>query len=178
MESEDPQRFQIYKKKITVQKYVTFIILLLYSTANSVIYYYSYSDLEFYQENLSTFNAVLVVSRVIKIIVDIFFHAAFARVIIYLFNYGIQYSSDKKKINGLFQSFLLFLVIFLYVFSFFHAILMTIGAIYQVSNANYKKTEFNNLILIMVFIVFPIKDFFIALSFTYLYYTQGRKMES
>lgn len=30
----------------------------------------------------------------------------------------------------------------------------------------------------MVFIVFPIKDFLIAISFTYLYYTQGRKINA
>jgi hypothetical protein len=30
----------------------------------------------------------------------------------------------------------------------------------------------------MIFIVFPIKDFLIAISFTYLYYTQGRKMKA
>jgi hypothetical protein len=112
-----------------VQKLITFTILLLYSASNSVLYYYSYSDMLFYQENLSTFNTVLVASRVIKIIVDIYFHVKFASVIIYLFKYRMEYSDDTKKINGSFQIFIVYLLLFLYFFSFFHAILMTVAAI-------------------------------------------------
>ena len=79
-----------------LQKYATFLILLLYSSSNSVIYYYSYSDMEFYKENLSTFNSVLVASRVIKIIVDIYFHLLFARMIIFMFNYRKKCSPENK----------------------------------------------------------------------------------
>ncbi len=128
LEAEDHKRYLVLKNKITVQKYATLLILFLYSASNSVIYYYSYSDIVFYNENLSTFNTILIVSRVIKIIIDVYFHVSFFRMIMFLFRYRVNYIKEELVIKG-FQKFLVFLVIFLYFFSFFHAILITVSTI-------------------------------------------------
>ena len=76
-----------------------------------------------------------------------------------------------------YNQFILFIVCFLYTFSFFSALLIFGATFDQVLDKNYEKKPFFFFIQVMIFLVFPIKDLLIALSLSYMYFSQGKKVQ-
>lgn len=135
-----------------------------------------YTDMTFYKAHDTIFSWVLVISRSFKIAIDLYFHAIFLKLFFYLLNQRELKAKEKEKISG-FQKFIRFLIILLFCASLFHALLIFYSTFELLYNPNYQTSSFNRFFLFTVFIVLPVKDFFIALLFTYLYYKQGQKLQ-
>jgi hypothetical protein len=129
----------------------------------------------FYKAHNTVFSWVLVISRTIKIATDLFFHTMFLKLFFYLLKQR-QLKAKEEKITA-FHKFLRFLIILLFCASLFHALLIFYSTFELLLDPNYQTSSFNKFFLFTVFIVLPVKDFFIALLFTYLYYKQGLKQQ-
>jgi hypothetical protein len=130
----------------------------------------------FYKAHDNIFSWVLIISRSFKIAIDLYFHTMFLKLFFYLLNMRELKAKEKEKVSG-FQKFIRFSIILLFCASLFHALLIFYSTFELLYDPNYQTSSFNRFFLFTVFIVLPIKDFFIALLFTYLYYKQGRKQQ-
>ena len=136
----------------------------------SVTQYILYSDVNYYKQNIVYFNVAVVISRCMKITLDIYFHLKFLQIFLYL----VRKSKEKGEISR-FQNFIQSFIMFLYVVGLFHSLLVFYSVFEQLLDPNYTTSSFNRFYLFTGFTLIPIKDFFIALLFSYLYYYQGRK---
>jgi hypothetical protein len=57
----------------------------------------------------------------------------------------------------------------------FHSLLVFYSVFEQLLDPNYTTSSFNRFYIFFGFTLIPIKDFFIALLFSYLYFYQGKK---
>jgi hypothetical protein len=92
---------------------------LLYSASLSITQYILYSNVKFYKENIAYFNVAVVISRSIKIALDIYFHIKFLQLFIYL----VRKSKEKGEVSR-FQKFIKSFILFLYFVGLFHAVLV------------------------------------------------------
>lgn len=176
LSQDDHLSFQRQKRFIQITKYTTFIIILLFSASNSVIQYYVYTDMSYYKANMQYFNLMLVISRTVKILVDLYFHFRFFQLYLYLIKQRELLSKQKQE-RTIFQKFIKASIVILFLASLFHALLIFYSTFELMLDPNYTTSQFNRFFLFTVFLVVPVKDFFIALLFAYLYYNQGRKFQ-
>jgi hypothetical protein len=126
------------------------------------------------------FNLTLTIldglNTTVKMIVDFCMYWQFLKVLRYFVNVKKERSKELFIEFTLFNKFVVCWTLFLWLLCVYQSITTIHGFFLRVYSKNYLEDPvLLYYSLFLFFIVFPIRDFFIASSFAYLYYYQGLK---
>ena len=112
----------------------------------------------------------------VKLIFDFFMYWQFIKVLKYFINMKLAVSKKKNIKFTLFNKFILYLTIFLFVLCVLQSIAVFSIFVLRIYSEDYSK-EYNFFAYqdFFFYIIFPARDFLISVSFAYLYYYQGMK---
>lgn len=111
---------------------------------------------------------MFVVSRSVKFACDIFVSIVFLLQIKFLMRYRNQ--TSQRKFTALNKT-IMAIVFLVFLASLAQVSTVFIVIFFQINDPDYSSSKLNKVMLFLNLEIYPVKDFLIALGFSYLYYT-------
>ena len=182
LEAEIEADFKKTKQKIKISKAVSFSFLIINAIILSAILFLitkmdkKTQDISKLLINETSIVIVDSINTVTKIIIDFIMNWQFIKLLRYFVGIKYKISVQLGVKFTVFNRFVVLWTIFLWILCVYQSVTSVQTTVYLHIEQDYFNSNYQyNYASFMFFIIFPVRDFFIAISFAYLYYYQGMK---